>query len=164
MGPSGIKAFLENLGITVQWFDHEPVFTCEESAKLPPMPGADTKNLFLAEEKGPRRFLVVVGHETRADLKQLRGLLGVKNLTFGNADDLLAMLGVTPGSVTLLGLACDTGHRVEVVLDEPLWAAESLRCHPLTNAASVVIAHGDVEKFLAATGHTPRVLPVPRRS
>lgn len=164
MGPEGIRTYLAELGIDVAWFDHEPVFTCEESAKLPAMPGADTKNLFLAEEKGPRRFLVVVGHETRADLKALRALLGVKQLQFGSAEDLQAMLGVTPGSVTLLGLACDRERRVEVVIDEPLWAAPSLRCHPLTNAASVVIAHADVERFLAATGHQPRVLSVPCRS
>lgn len=164
MGPEGIKAFLSSLHIAVEWFDHEPVFTCEESAKLPPMPGADTKNLFLAEEKGPRRFLVAVGHDTRADLKALRAVLGVKQLQFGSAEDLLAMLGVTPGSVTLLGLACDTERRVEVLIDEPLWQAPSLRCHPLTNAASVVIAHADVERFFAATGHTPLVLAVPRRA
>lgn len=156
-----IRTFLSSNGIAYQWFDHPAVFTCEQSALLPPMPGADTKNLFLREEKGGRFFLVSVGHDKRVDLKALRKALNARPLSFGSSEDLLRLLGVTPGSVTLLGLVHDVAHAVTVVLDTPLWQADAVRCHPLVNTASVVISHVDLQRFLDVTGHSPLVMDVP---
>ncbi|TSC80575.1 MAG: prolyl-tRNA synthetase [Candidatus Peregrinibacteria bacterium Gr01-1014_25] len=155
--------FLTSNGIPFERFDHPAVFTCEESALLAPMPGADTKNLFLTEDRGDRSFLVTVGHNKRVDLKGLCGLLGIKRLSFGSPEELRASLGVDPGSVTLLGLACDTEHRVDVVIDRPIWDAPSVQCHPLVNTATLIIPHTGLETFLARTGHTPRIIDVPER-
>lgn len=157
-----ICEFLEQHGIRYQRFDHPAVFTCEESAeKCPPMPGLHTKNLFLRDKKGKRHFLVVVGHGKQARLKELADLLDVQSISFGSPERLREHLGVEPGSVTLLGLVNDPEHRVEVILDEDVWQAEMIGCHPLVNTATLVIPHAGVEKFLAATGHTHRVLKVP---
>jgi Ala-tRNA(Pro) deacylase len=156
-----IRTFLSSNGIAYQWFDHPAVFTCEQSALLPPMPGADTKNLFLREEKGGRFFLVSVGHDKRVDLKALRKVLNARPLSFGSSEDLLRLLGVTPGSVTLLGLVHDAAHAVTVVIDIPLWQADAIRCHPLVNTASVVIPHADLEQFFVVTGHAPLIADVP---
>jgi Ala-tRNA(Pro) deacylase len=37
-----------------------------------------------------------------------------------------------------------------------------VQAHPLINTATMVLAHADLERFLAATGHTPRVIDVPK--
>ena len=34
--------------------------------------------------------------------------------------------------------------------------------HPLTNDATMVLAHADLERFLDATGHVPRIVDVPK--
>ena len=73
-------------------------------------------------------------------------------------------LGVTPGSVSLLALVNDRAAAVEFVIDRALWDAPAVHAHPLTNDATMVIGHADLERFLAATGHTPRVIDVPVRS
>lgn len=158
-----IEAFLTTNGITFQRFDHPAVFTCEESEKLPPIPGFHTKNLFLRDEKAKRFFLVVVGHSKNVDLKELKKLIGVQKLSFGSPEYLLQHLGVTPGSVTLLGLVNDTAHAVEVIIDAAAWESAEIACHPLVNTATVVISHEGLEKFLAATGHAGRVVEVPQR-
>ena len=63
-----IYAFLDQHGIAYQRFDHPAVFTCEQAQELrTPMPGKDTKNLFLRDEKGKRHFLVTVGHEKQVE-------------------------------------------------------------------------------------------------
>jgi Ala-tRNA(Pro) deacylase len=36
-----------------------------------------------------------------------------------------------------------------------------VQAHPLRNDATMVLAHADLERFLAATGHAPRVIAVP---
>lgn len=159
-----IDDFLRSHGIPFQRFDHEAVFTCEESAKLPPMPGADTKNLFLRDDKGKRHFLVTVGHEKAVDLKALAKLLGIKGLGFASPERLKKFLGVEPGSVTILGLVNDKEHAVEVFIDEDVWKHDAICCHPLVNTATLSIPREGMEKFLSVTRHIPRILDVPQRA
>lgn len=158
-----IYEFLDQHGIAYQRFDHPAVFTCEQANELRiPMPGKDTKNLFLRDKKGKRHFLVSVGHEKQVDLKALTETLGVQQgLSFGSPERLKAHLGVEPGSVTLLGLVNDTAHAVEFVVDRAVWEAEAVCCHPLVNTATLVISHGGLETFLRATGHPWKIIDIP---
>ncbi len=84
-----------------------------------------------------------------------------RRLGFASAERLQKYLGVTPGSVSLLGLVNDEAHAVEFVIDRALWEADAVQAHPLVNTATMVVAHADLERFLAATGHAPRVIDVP---
>jgi len=69
----------------------------------------------------------------------------------------------SPGSVTVLGLMHDPAHAVELFVDADIWKMERWRCHPLVNSATLVLARSDVEKFLARTGHVPRVVALAAR-
>ncbi|MFN8607829.1 MAG: prolyl-tRNA synthetase associated domain-containing protein [Vulcanimicrobiota bacterium] len=160
-----IYAFLSQHSIAYARHDHPPVYTCEQADQLvPPMAAARTKNLFLRNRKGSRHFLVVVGYEKSADLKALAPLLEVDKLSMGTPERMLEFLGVEPGSVTILGLANDCQGRVEVVFDLPIAEADSLRCHPLVNTATLEISAQDIRRFLVVTGHQLRVLDVPGRA
>lgn len=159
-----IYAFLQEHHIDYEKYDHPAVFTCEEADRLvPPMAAARTKNLFVRDRKGARHFLVVVGYEKSVDLKALSALVGADRLLLGSAERLQRYLGVEPGSVTILGLANDRENQVEVIFDRSIAAAESLRCHPLVNTATLAISRQGIERFLAATGHPVQALDVPGR-
>ena len=82
-------------------------------------------------------------------------------MTVEESERLAKHLAITPGSVSLLALVNDHAHAVEFVIDRALWQAPAVHAHPLTNEATMVIAHEDLERFLAATGHAPRVIDVP---
>ncbi len=155
--------FLHTHGIPFQRFDHEAVFTTEESSKLPPMPGADTKNLFLKDEHSEDHFLVTVPHSKKVDLKALASVLGVRRLTFGSAEKMQEYLGVTPGSVTLLAAMNDSGHKVEIWIDEDVMSQESVQAHPLVNTATFVLKNGDLQRFFEYTGHTPQAVHIPAK-
>jgi Ala-tRNA(Pro) deacylase len=157
-----VEAFLREHGIAAARHEHPPVMTVEESLRLvPPLPGAKTKNLFLRDKKGKRHFLVTVRHDLAVDLSALESALGVRGLGFGSPERLSKYLGVTPGSVSLLALVNDKSVAVEFVMDRKLWDAPAVHAHPLRNDATLVIAHADLERFLAATGHAPRVIDMP---
>lgn len=157
-----LTAFLAAHRIDATRHAHPPVMTVAESERLvPPLPGAKTKNLFLRDRKGARHFLVTVPHSLAVDLAALGEILGAGRLGFGSPERLQRHLGITPGSVSLLALVNDDAHAVEIVIDGALWAASAIQAHPLTNAATMVIPHADLERFLAATGHAPRVIDVP---
>jgi Ala-tRNA(Pro) deacylase len=161
---SALEVFLVRHRIEALRQEHPPVMTVAESERLvPPLPGAKTKNLFLRDKKGARHFLVTVPHDLPVDLDALGVQIGAGRLGFASADRLLKHLGITPGSVSLLALVNDTAGAVEFVIDRRLWEAQAVHAHPLVNTATLVIPHAELERFLAATGHSPRVVEIPRR-
>ena len=156
-----VEAFLREHGIAATRHQHPPVMTVEESLRLvPPLPGAKTKNLFLRDKKGARHFLVTVPHDLPVDLSALGSALDAGRLGFASPERLAKHLGITPGSVSLLALVNDAAAAVEFVIDRALWDAPAVQAHPLVNDATMVIPHADLERFLAATRHAPRVLDV----
>jgi Ala-tRNA(Pro) deacylase len=160
-----LRAVLEELAISYRHFTHPAVFSTADVVLLPEkLPGADTKNLFLRDEKRSRYILVCVRAETRVDLKQLGRALGIKGLTFASPEDMLAMLSLTPGSVCLFGLMNDTLGRVEGFLDSTLDAAEEMQNHPLINTASLVLKVSDMERFCERVAHPLTRLDIPSRA
>lgn len=159
--PDDLMAFLCSLGIEVTSHSHPPVFTVEESRDIcGQIPGAHTKNLFLRDRKN-RYFLVTVEQDAVVDLKTIHTLIGASGrVSFGSAEKMLELLGVTPGSVTLFGLVNDADHEVTVVLDEALMQSEIINGHPLHNAGTLSIIRRDLLRFLEATGHQPLILKV----
>jgi len=157
-----IDDFLRRHGIAAARHEHAAVMTVEESEQLvPSLPGAKTKNLFLRDKKGARHFLVTVPAARTVDLNALGAVLGTGRLGFASPERLDKHLAITPGSVSLLALVNDTARAVEFVLDRSLWEADAVHAHPLTNTATVILAHADLDVFLRATGHVPRVIDVP---
>lgn len=156
-----VEAFLSSHGIDVMRQEHPAVMTVAESERLvPKLPGSKTKNLFLRDKKGVRHFLVTVPHDLAVDLAALGNLLAAR-LSFASPDRLLKHLGITPGAVSLLALMNDTAGAVEFVIDRRLWQARAVQAHPLVNTATMVIPHAELERFLAATAHSPLIVDVP---
>lgn len=154
--------FLDEHRVAYARHDHPAVYTVEEADRLvPDLPGAKTKNLFLRDDKGRRHFLVLVPSEKRVNLKALKEVLGVKRISFGSPERLQKYLGIEPGSVSLLAVYNDGAHKVEVLMDRELWAADTFLFHPLVNTSTLVIKKAGIERFLEATGHDLKVVEVP---
>ena len=157
-----IYEFLDSGNIEYQRHDHPPVFTVEDVHRLTPdLPGAKTKNLFLRDKKGNRHFLLVVPADKRINLKALPKVLESSKISFGSPDRLMENLGVTPGSVSLFAIVNDQKNRVEVIIDESIWALEAFQFHPLVNTSTLVISKDSIKRFLAATGHEVKILDIP---
>lgn len=76
-----------------------------------------------------------------------------------SAEDLIATLGVTPGSVTPFGLVNAASGSVRFVMDRVLVERfDRIWVHPLTNAASTGLAPADLLRFLAGIGHDTLLL------
>lgn len=151
---------LAALGIETTTVDHPPLFTVEESRALRgSIEGGHTKNLLVKDKKGSV-FLIVAEEDRVLDLKTLHKAIGAQGrVSFVAAEQMTAMIGVTPGSVTAFALANDVDHAVRLVLDEGLLSHDMLNCHPLTNEATTTIRRDDLLRFFAATGHEPLILP-----
>ena len=148
-------AFLNANGFVYLRTEHPAVFTCEEAElHRPDVPAVSTKNLFLCDKKKRRFFLAVTSCEKTVRLDALSSQLNVAHIRFGSEDDLLQLLGVTRGAVTMMGLVNDSEHKVELWMDSEIWQGEHFQSHPLVNTATLVLAKAELERFFVLTGHT----------
>ena len=152
-----VVAALDALVIPYQLYSHPPVFTGDEAAvHWAEIPGSPVKNLFLRNKKGDRHYLVILGIEKQANLRDLVRVIGDDRLSFGSAERLMQQLGLTPGSVSPFGLLNDANGHVIVIVDDELRRAERLIFHPNINTASLTIAVPDFERFLASRSNRVR--------
>lgn len=146
--------FMDTNRFVYQRVEHPAVFTCAEAElHRPDLPAISTKNLFLCDKKARRFFLVVTACERTVNLNQLSSQLGVTYLRFGSEENLMRLLGVTRGAVTMMSLANDTEHQVELWIDAQIWHGEYFLSHPLVNTATLVLAKSELERFFSLTGH-----------
>jgi Ala-tRNA(Pro) deacylase len=151
-------AFLDDHAIQHATLEHPPVFRVEEGLEIKKaLPGGHTKNLFLKDAKGQLWLISALG-ETAIDLKRLHTVIGSARLSFGNPELMVETLGVTPGSVTALGLLNDAGRRVRFVLDAALAKADPVNFHPLGNDATTALSQDGFRRFLAALGIEPMIV------
>ena len=147
--------FLDTHGFVYQRIEHPAVFTCAEAElHRPAQPAVSTKNLFLCDKKARRFFLAVTACEKTVKLDNLAKQLGVANVRFASEENLMRLFGVTRGSVTMMGLANDVEHIVELWVDAEIWQSEYFLSHPLVNTATLILAKSQLERFFALTGHT----------
>ncbi len=148
---------LAALGIAWERFPHPPVFTVEEAERYwADIQATHCKNLFLRNAKGTRHYLVVLGHDKKADLRAIGARLGEDRLSFASPDRLKRYLQLTPGAVSPFGLVHESAKDVIVVLDAALPAAERLGFHPNVNTATITLAAADFLRFLEARGNIVR--------
>lgn len=156
--PENLLKALDDLGLKTSTLHHEAVFRVGEGDDIKSqLPGAHTKNLFLKDDKG-RLWLISAEQSTQINLKTLPKTIGSGRLSFGSPERLLAALGLTPGSVTALGLINDPDHTVTFILDKALFDADIVNFHPLTNTATTALSQADFRAFLASLGREPIVI------
>lgn len=110
-------------------------------------------NLFCYDKK--KRFYVISGPASSPiNLKAVQTSLGAPSPRFASGEQMIEMLGVSPGSVTPLAAINDQENRVTFVMDESVKDSnKKLLVHPLHNEATLALCVGDLESFLASTGH-----------
>ena len=126
-------------------YEHPSLRTVEESKKLRgKIKGVHTKNLFLKNKKN-NFFLFSCQESTIVDLKQLKKVLGLGNISFARDLYLKNMLGVEPGSVTPFGLINDQNNEIKFFLDKKILYHKKVNFHPLVNTSTVSL---DTKDFL----------------
>lgn len=156
--PAPLAATLAALTLAPRLHQHPPLRTVEDAHAIwDSLPGAQVKNLFI-KDAGKQYWLVVVPGDPRMDTKALAPLMGSKRISFGSADDLRAILGVEPGSVTPLAMMNDAQRQVRLVIHAALMEAPTLLVHPLVNTATLEMAPADLLRFLAHVGVNPALI------
>lgn len=152
MNKAEIYNYLNEHGISYECTEHPAVYNMEELDALElPYPEWDAKNLFVRDDKKKNFYLITVRGEKRVDLKEFRKAHGLRNLSFASAEDLLAILQLTPGSVSPFGLLNDSEKRVFFYLDSQ-FVGHKIGVHPNDNTATVWLDTNDLVKLIKEHG------------
>lgn len=152
--------FLDRLGVEYDRVDHEPLMTmeaCQEADQT--LDAAICKNLFLCTANKKKFYLVMLQGEKRFVTKDVSKKIGTSRLSFASETYMEELLGLTPGSVTVLGLMNDHDKQVQLVIDEDILKEKYVGCHPCINTSSIRFTTKDLmEKILPAMRHEPLVV------
>ncbi|NCC08840.1 MAG: prolyl-tRNA synthetase associated domain-containing protein [Clostridia bacterium] len=146
---------LDALGIAFERLDHpaaETMEVCEEIDRE--LHATICKNLFLCNRQQTAFYMLMMPGEKVFKTKDLSAQLGVARLSFATAQQMEALLDITPGSVSVMGLMNDHDNRVRLLIDEDVLKGEYIGCHPCINTSSLRIKTSDlINKFLPAVKH-----------
>ncbi len=147
--------FLKESGIEFEVTEHKAVFNMEELSDIQlPYPDSDAKNLFVRDDKKKNYYLITVKGDKRVNLKKFRNQNKTRPLTFASEKDLADILGLTPGSVTPLGILNDENRIVNFFLDRDFESEPGLiGVHPNDNTATVWLKTADLVNIIKRHGN-----------
>lgn len=149
---------LDSLGIDYQRVDHPAAMTMEDCAAIDQVLQATTcKNLLLCNRQKTDFYLLLIPGDKAFKTSVFSKLIGSSRLSFADPEFMEAFLDITPGSLSVLGLANDRENRVKLVIDRDVLAGEYIGFHPCINTSSVRFTVTDLmDRILPAMGHEPR--------
>ena len=163
--PKEIRVYdlLDSLGIDYDRVDHEEAMTMEVCAAIDEVLEATIcKNLLLCNRQGTAFYLLMLPGNKVFKTSVLSKQIGSSRLSFASSEAMEALLDITPGSVSVMGLMNDQENRVQLLMDKDVLAGEFIGCHPCINTSSLRFRTADlIEKILPAMSHTPTFVELP---
>ena len=151
---------LDSLGVSYERIDHAPAMTMEVCADIDAALGATMcKNLFLCNRQATDFYLLMIRGDKQFKTKDVSAQIGSARLSFGSAEHMEALLDLTPGSVSVMGLMNDRDRRVRLLIDADVLSEEYVGCHPCINTSSLRLRTADLrDKIIPALAHEPTVV------
>jgi Ala-tRNA(Pro) deacylase len=164
--PKEIRTYdlLDSLGIEYERVDHEEANTMEACLAIDEVlaPAVICKNLFLCNAQKTKFYLLMIREDKKFLTKDISKQINSARLSFGPAEFMEQFLDITPGSVSVLGLANDTENHVQLLIDADVLKDEYIGCHPCINTSSLKIKTADLlEKILPAVHHEYILVDLP---
>ena len=158
-----VLRLLEQLHIPYQYVSHDPADTMEDCVAISEaLNVAVCKNLFLCNRQQTAFYLLCMPADKPFKTKDLSAQIGSSRLSFGSAEKMEELLGVTPGSASILALMNDHENKVQLLLDRDLYSKEYIGCHPCKNTGTLRLETSDVLNiFLPHVHHKVKVVDLP---
>ena len=138
-------ALLEELNISYTYVDHEPALTMDDCAEIDKVLGVKMcKNLVLCNRQKTDYYLLLMPGDKVFKTKELSSQINSARLSFASGEAMEELLGVLPGSASVLGLIKDTEGKVQLLIDKDLLGKEYFGCHPCKNTSSIRFATEDL--------------------
>ena len=149
--------FLDGLNVSYQRIDHPAAMTMEDCAAIDKVLNAVTcKNLLLCNRQKTAFYLLLIPGDKVFKTKDLSAQIGSSRLSFAGAEDMEALLDITPGSLSVLGLINDRENRVQLLIDKDVLQGEYIGFHPCINTTTLRLKMSDLTQIIIpAMKHDP---------
>ncbi|MBR4701494.1 MAG: prolyl-tRNA synthetase associated domain-containing protein [Oscillospiraceae bacterium] len=156
-------AFLDKLGVVYRRADHEAAATMELCREIEKSLGCPIcKNLLLTNRQQTDFYLLLMEGEKVFKTKYLSKALGCARLSFATDEQMLQLVDIMPGSLSVLGLMNDPDKKVRLVIDKPVLQQPEIGFHPCLNTSTLAVSMGDFTgTILPALRHEPTVVELP---
>ena len=154
---------LDSLSVPYVRADHEHADTIEACHEIEKLLGCEIcKNLLLTNRQMTEVYLLLMPGDKPFKTKLLSKQIGSARLSFATPEQMLDVLDITPGSVSVLGLMNDRENRARLLIDRDLLKQEAIGMHPCLNSSSLRVSTSDLlEKIIPAMGHAPTFVDLP---
>ena|SRR5688572_32925497 len=141
-----LARWLTDAGVAFEIFEHEPVRTSEEAARVRGTRLEEGAKALVVRAADRYVHLVLPAHR-RADNAALRALLGTRTLRFATPEELMDLTGCAPGAVPPFGNLFD----LPVMVDEELVGLPRIAFNAGSNAVSITMGAADFVRLSGAT-------------
>ncbi len=136
---------LDSLSISYMRVDHGEAATIDKCLAVENVLGADiVKNLFLCNTQKTKFYMLIMPGGKVFKTKDLSKQIGSARLSFGDAETMERLLGVTPGSMSIFGLLNDAENEVRLLVDRDVLESEYIGFHPCKNTSTLKISTHDM--------------------
>lgn len=150
---------LNELGITFQIVEHEPVLTTEQADRfIEGIEGVRTKSMFLTNKKKRNFYLVIMDDVKRLDMDVFKDIVEEKQMKMASAETLNDKMMLLPGTVSPFGLLNNRDKDIQVYFDQEIVSEERMSFHPNTNEKTIFVNTQDLFTFLKAIDYEPHVI------
>ena len=152
--------FLYKLKISFDRVDNDTVESMEECLEIDKKLGSEIrKTIIVCNEKKTQFYLIVLPSEKRFDSKAFRDKMNCSRVSFAKAEDMERVLGVLPGSATVMSVVRDKDNIVQVVIDKEVATDEYFACNTGANTRHIKIKTKDLlEVILPKLNHEPKII------
>ena len=125
------------------------------------IPFTRVENLFLCNRQQTEFYLLMMPGDKPFKTKYLSAQLGCSRLSFADAGHMEEYLHTIPGSVSALELLFDVQGKVQLVIDRPLLAGDTISGHPGISTSTLRMRREDLLNYVEAVGHSPIYVDLP---
>ena len=151
---------LDYLGISYDRVDHDAADTIPACEVVEGYLGAKIcKNLFLCNRQKTSFYLLLIPGFKKFLTKDISKQITSARLSFAGEEELLNMMDLLPGSITILGLMNDPDQHIRLLIDEEVLKCDYIGFHPCANTTTLRVAVADLmDKIIPALQHEPTIV------
>lgn len=139
-----IEKILKERNIKYESFEHEPVYTCEQHAKVMNLSlEAEVKSLIFKTQEG-KFILVLSPGNKKVDEKKISGIENTKRIGLAEANKVLKIAGCPVGCVPPFGHI----KQIKTYLDKDLLSSEYVYFNPGSHFRTLKIKSADLLKIV----------------
>lgn len=137
-----ILNWLDEQGVPYRLYEHAKANTIDDCLVMPFINDQITicKNVFLCNRQKTVYYLMLLKPSTPFRTAVVSKALGISRLSFAPEEDLPALLHLTAGSVSPLGLFFDREKRITLCYEAAVRDTPEIAFHPCDNTATVVFS------------------------